>query len=277
MTRRLVVMMAATTAVVLGAGVAFAAWTSAAAGSATARSTSLLPPAAGSVSASTTGTNSVTIKVNAGPAAPSAPASGYRVDRVLPSPALGVCYIAAVTGSCSDTEPAGNYSYTVSSVIGINLDTATRTVSWISATSVGTVGTVASGPFAAVAVADMTYTKGNSGNGGWNNGAQGCGGSDTICGTRSATAPATVASFTVQLKRTVGSTVTFWNGSAWQSLSTNIAATAVTVSGSNWSSSITYGQLRLGGVSSTATYVITASVTDSNSNSAAAIGKFSTT
>lgn len=143
MIRRSVVVIAAIAVVVLGASVAFAAWTSTAAGSATAQSTTLLPPAGASGTAN--GTTAVTITVTAGPAAPSAPASGYRVDRVNPTPATGVCYITSVTGSCSDTGlSAGDYSYNVFSVIGTNLGTpAIRTVSWSSAIATGASATIA--------------------------------------------------------------------------------------------------------------------------------------
>lgn len=124
--------------VAAGTGAAFGAtaWTNSGTGSAAAKAMHLSPPAAANISTAA-GSTSVMITVNAGPAAPSATASGYRVDRVSPTAKTGVCYIVASTGSCTDTglTPA-NYSYSVFSVIGTNLNT-TPVVSWTSASGTG--------------------------------------------------------------------------------------------------------------------------------------------
>jgi hypothetical protein len=121
-----------------------AAWTASGTGAATGAADSVSAPSAVSTTAQTSST--ITLKVVTGPTSGSTPSS-YRVDRTVgtsPGPAVGVCTIGAVGGTCDDINlsPSTNYSYVVRSRVGNN---------WVSAAS----GTIATSTSAAVT---NTYT-----------------------------------------------------------------------------------------------------------------------
>ena len=87
-----------------------------------------------------------------------------------------------------------------------------------------------------------------------------------------------MAKVEVVLKRTVGTTVTYWNGTAWLASSTGLTATGTT----SWLYPITLASLRLvsgsgsGNVSGTADYVATVTVTDNGGLTGHATRSFKT-
>jgi hypothetical protein len=142
-----------------------AGWSSAGTGVAAAAAASLGPPqTVNAVGASAT---TVKVSVTAGPEAPSATPSGYRVDRVTAPAVTGAGYITGTTGNCDAAAVgSGANSYRVFSWIGAN----SASPAWVSTTFTPTSGTVVTdtvGPVvtAACPTANNTvaYSTGSSG------------------------------------------------------------------------------------------------------------------
>lgn len=112
----------------------------------------------------------------------------------------------------------------------------------------------------------------------WNNACKGLLGSSSatnaMCGTDSATSPATVSSVTFTLTRDDPSTQC-WNGSSWVSGTACVANAATLVSGGIWKTALSFATLVNGQTaSSTGNYTLTVTVTDSNSSTAQQVVAF---
>ncbi|MGQ0467097.1 MAG: beta strand repeat-containing protein [Sporichthyaceae bacterium] len=126
------------------AGPAWAYWTvnsSAATGSAAAAT--LGAPTASAAQTLSAATITVTAKPASGP-----DPAGYRVDRISPTAATGVCTITGTTGSCTDPgfSALGN-TYRVFATLGTN---------WVAATGTTTVSSVISTAYTVTAPANAT-------------------------------------------------------------------------------------------------------------------------
>lgn len=101
-----------TVGAVLGAaGISNAAWTgtSVSAGKAGGKATHLNPPA--TVSTTTVSASAIDLTVSAGPASGPVP-TGYRIDRLTPSAATGICGgLGPSGGTCHDTGRSANTAY----------------------------------------------------------------------------------------------------------------------------------------------------------------------
>jgi hypothetical protein len=106
---------------------ALASWTTSGTGKGGVTTATLNAPQ--TVTAQGVSAGTVDIAVTAGPAS-GAPVSGYRVDRVSPSPATGVCFITGTIGQCSAaTSGTGSNAFSVFSYRG-----AGASPTWTSAT-----------------------------------------------------------------------------------------------------------------------------------------------
>jgi hypothetical protein len=250
-------------ALALATTAALAQWTTTGAGTGSVTTTTITAPTAANAAGASATT--VTVSVTAGPSS-GAPVHGYRVDRTSPAPASGVCFITGTTGSC--TAPAsgtGTQTYSIVSYRG-----TTSLQYWQSAPLAGITGTPLTAPTVTVDKPTAGQSFANSGQ--MNNN---CPSSQTgVCGTATA-GSGTLGSgaVTLTLRRTVGSTVTFWNGSAWTSSSSTLTASGTTA----WLYSIGYSTLRAGGASGTATYLVSVTVTDSSGSTASTTRTFTTT
>lgn len=219
---------------------ALGAWSNTGTGTGTTQAASLSAPAAGSaVSASST---SLTVSVTTAPATGPVP-SGYRVDQTSPGTVSNVCGgISGSTGSCTYSSLTSGTTYTLAifSKVGNN---------WVASSALSVSGTPAALPTVAFAFPSASGSYGN--NGAWQKNCPSQ--TDGVCGTATG-GSGTLTSVSVVLQRTVSSTVTYWNGSSWQSGSTSVTASGTT----NWLLGITYTQLRTG---ATGTSSYTATVT----------------
>lgn len=146
--RRSATLAAIAVAVVGTAAPALAYWSRTGSGTGSATSTTLNSPA--SISAAGASSTTVTVSVIAGPAS-GAPVTGYRVDRVSPSPASAVCYIVGNTGNCAAAASGtGSNTYSVFSYRGTQ-----ATPTWTSAT-----GTSVSAAPTAAAATKFAFTTG---------------------------------------------------------------------------------------------------------------------